>query len=330
MPKRYAHILETIGHTPVVRINKLAPEGRNVYVKIESFNPMGSVKDRLALGVIEDAERSGALRPGQTVIEATSGNTGIGLAMVCAQKGYPLVVTMAENFSVERRKMMRFLGAKVVLTPAAEKGSGMLAKAVELAETHGWFLCRQFENEANPNIHSATTAEEILEAFSDVGLDYFVTGFGTGGTLKGVARVLRERSPKTQIVVCEPNNSAMLSSGVPQNRTSDGTPASSHPSFRPHLMQGWSPDFIPKLTEDAVNAKLFDRVLPVSGTRRCACRRSSHDVRVFSSAPPREPRSREPWKSPNPRPPAPTSSACCPTRASDISARLCSRRYRPT
>jgi len=265
MARRYPHILETIGRTPVVRLNKLAPEGRNVYVKIESFNPGGSVKDRLALGVIQDAERSGALRPGQTVIEATSGNTGIGLAVVCAQKGYPLVVTMAENFSVERRKLMRFFGARVVLTPAAEKGSGMLAKAVELAEAHGWFLCRQFENEANPNIHSATTAQEILADFADVGLDYFVTGFGTGGTLKGVARVLRERSPQTQIVVCEPNNSAMLSSGVPQARSPDGNPMSSHPSFRPHLMQGWSPDFIPKLTEDAVNAKLFDRVLPVSG-----------------------------------------------------------------
>jgi cysteine synthase A len=266
MPNRYENILRTIGHTPVVRINKLAPPERNVYVKIESFNPGGSVKDRLALGVIEDAERSGALKPGQTVIEATSGNTGIGLAMVCAQKGYPLVVTMAENFSVERRKLMRFLGAKVVLTPASEKGSGMLAKAVELAQAHGWFLCRQFENEANPNIHSATTAVEILEDFGDVGLDYFVTGFGTGGTLKGVARVLRQRSPRTRIVVCEPDNSAMLSSGVRQPRSQDGAPASSHPSFRPHLMQGWSPDFIPKLTEDAVDAKLFDRVLPVSGT----------------------------------------------------------------
>src|SRR6186713_236908 len=156
MPKRYAHILETIGHTPVVRINKLAPEGRNVYVKIESFNPMGSVKDRLALGVIEDAERSGALKPGQTVIEATSGNTGIGLAMVCAQKGYPLVVTMVETFSVERRKLMRFLGAKVVLTPAADRGVGMVNKAIELAETHGWFLTHQFENEANPDMHSRT------------------------------------------------------------------------------------------------------------------------------------------------------------------------------
>jgi cysteine synthase A len=265
MGKRYNNILETIGRTPVVRLTRLSPSGRNVFVKVESFNPLGSVKDRLALGVIEDAERSGQLKPGQTAVEATSGNTGIGLAMVCAAKGYPLVVTMAENFSVERRKMMRFLGAKVVLTPAAEKGSGMLAKAVELAETHGWFLCRQFENEANPNIHSATTAEEVLADFDDVSLDYFVTGFGTGGTLKGVARVLRERSPNTQIVVCEPDNSAMLSSGQRQIRGDDGAPAASHPSFRPHLMQGWSPDFIPKLTEDAVDARLFDRIVPVAG-----------------------------------------------------------------
>jgi len=265
MPRRYDNILETIGRTPVVRINRLAPGRCNVFAKVESFNPLGSVKDRLALGVIEDAERSGRLQPGQTVIEATSGNTGIGLAMVCAQKGYPLVVTMAENFSVERRKMMRFLGAKVVLTPAAEKGSGMLAKAVELAETHGWFLCRQFENEANADVHSATTAVEILEDFSDIGLDYFVTGFGTGGTLKGVARVLRERSPATRIVVCEPDNSAMLTSGVRQTRRDDGSPASSHPSFRPHLMQGWSPDFVPKLTEDAVDAHLFDEIVVVAG-----------------------------------------------------------------
>jgi cysteine synthase A len=265
MGKRYDDILQTVGRTPVVRINKLAPAGVNLYVKIEAFNPMGSVKDRLALGVIEDAERSGKLKPGQTVIEATSGNTGIGLAMVCARKGYPLVVTMAENFSVERRKLMRFLGAKVVLTPAAEKGSGMLAKAVELAEKHGWFLCRQFENEANPNIHTATTAEEILADFADTHLDYWVTGFGTGGTLKGVARVLKRRSPKTRIVVCEPDNSQMLGSGIRQARTADGAPAGSHPSFRPHLMQGWSPDFIPKLTEDAVAADLIDEVVPVNG-----------------------------------------------------------------
>ena len=262
---RYEDILATIGRTPAVRINKLAPAGINLYAKLEAFNPMGSVKDRLALGVIEDAERTGKLKPGQTVIEATSGNTGIGLAMVCARKGYPLVVTMAENFSVERRRLMRFLGAKVVLTPAAEKGSGMLAKAVELAETHGWFLCRQFENEANANIHTATTAEEILADFADTGLDYWVTGFGTGGTLKGVSRVLRKRSPGTKIVVCEPDNSATLTSGIRQARTADGAPQGSHPSFRPHLMQGWSPDFIPKLTEDVVAAGLIDRIVPIAG-----------------------------------------------------------------
>jgi cysteine synthase A len=258
-------ILETIGHTPVVRIKKLAPAHVRLYAKIESFNPMGSVKDRLALGIIEDAERSGKLAPGQTVIEATSGNTGIGLSMVCAEKGYPLVVTMAENFSVERRKLMRFLGAKVVLTPAALKGSGMLAKALELSEKHGWFLCRQFENEANADIHSRTTAPEILEAFAGERLDYFVTGFGTGGTLKGVARVLRERSPETKVIVCEPDNSQTLGSGIPQQRAADGSPAGSHPNFRPHLMQGWAPDFIPKLTEDAVAHHLIDRIVPVNG-----------------------------------------------------------------
>ena len=188
---RYANILETIGNTPLVKLGKLAPEGVNVYVKIEAFNPMGSVKDRMARAVIEAAERSGALGAGQTVIEATSGNTGIGLAMVCAQKGYPLVVTMAESFSVERRKLLRFLGAKVVLTPASEKGTGMLAKAVELAEEHGYYLCRQFENEANADVHSRTTAQEILADFADEPLHYWVSGFGTGGTLKGVARALK-------------------------------------------------------------------------------------------------------------------------------------------
>ncbi|HET7506537.1 MAG TPA: pyridoxal-phosphate dependent enzyme, partial [Kofleriaceae bacterium] len=227
--------------------------------------PLGSVKDRLALGVIEAAERSGELKPGQTVIEATSGNTGLGLAMVCAVKGYPLVVTMAESFSVERRKMMRFLGAKVVLTPASLKGTGMLAKAVELAEAHGWFLCRQFENEANADMHSRTTAPEILAAFAGERLDYWVTGFGTGGTLKGVARVLKAERPDTRIVVCEPDNSPLLGSGIVQQRTPDGTPFDSHPSFRPHLMQGWSPDFIPKLTEDAVVGKLVDRIVPING-----------------------------------------------------------------
>ncbi len=212
----YENILETIGRTPVVRLNKLAPEGINLYVKIVSFNPMGSVKDRLALGVIDQAEKDGTLKPGQTVIEATSGNTGIGLAMVCAQKGYPLVVTMAESFSIERRKMMRFMGVKVVLTPAHLKGSGMLAKATELAEKHDWFLVRQFENEANADAHSRTTAPEILDAFADKKLDFWVTGFGTGGTLKGVSRVLKYKSPDNKIIVCEPYNSPILFSGIPQ------------------------------------------------------------------------------------------------------------------
>jgi cysteine synthase A len=265
MVSRYNNILETIGRTPIVRLNRIAPEHVNLYVKVESFNPMGSVKDRLARGVIEDAERSGSLQPGQTVIEATSGNTGIGLAMVCACKGYPLVVTMAESFSIERRKLMRFLGARVVLTPAALKGSGMLAKAVELAEKHGWFLVRQFENEANADAHSRTTAPEILEAFSDTRLDYWVTGYGTGGTLKGVSRMLRTASPGTRIVVCEPDNSPILGSGIPQDREADGAPTDSHPMFRPHLMQGWTPDFIPQLAEDAVDARYIDEVLPING-----------------------------------------------------------------
>src|SRR6267142_1666037 len=221
MGRKYQSIVETIGNTPVVRINRLAPRGVNLFVKIEAFNPLGSVKDRLALGVIEAAEKSGDLKPGQTVIEATSGNTGIGLAMVCAQKGYPLVVTMAEPFSVERRKLMRFLGAKVVITPAAERGMGMVKKAVELAETHGWFLTRQFENEANPDMHSRTTAREILADFEGERLDYWVTGYGTGGTLKGVARVLRELRPDTKIIVCEPADAQLLGSGIEQSRNPD-------------------------------------------------------------------------------------------------------------
>ncbi|HEX7037127.1 MAG TPA: cysteine synthase A [Pseudomonadales bacterium] len=262
---RYQSILDTIGNTPLVRLNKLPTPGVNVYVKVEAFNPMGSVKDRMARAIIERAEQTGALRPGQTVVEATSGNTGIGLAMVCAQKGYPLVVTMAENFSVERRKLLRFLGAKVVLTPASEKGSGMLNKAVELAETHGWFLCRQFDNEANADVHSETTAREILADFAGERLDWFVTGFGTGGTLKGVSRVLKAERPETRIVAAEPDNSPVLGSGLPQPRNPDGSPAGSHPAFRPHLMQGWSPDFISKLTADALEAGWIDRVMPVAG-----------------------------------------------------------------
>ncbi len=265
MKDTHHSILGTIGNTPIVRINKLAPEGVEVFVKLEAFNPMGSVKDRLALGIIEAAERDGSLKPGQTVIEATSGNTGIGLAMVCAAKGYPLVVTMAESFSVERRKLMRFLGARVILTPASEKGSGMLAKARELAEQHGWFLARQFENEAGPDIHSRTTAREILEEFADVPLDYWVSGFGTGGTMKGVARVLKAESPATRIIAAEPDNSPLLGSGIAQVFAEDGSPAASHPAFRPHLMQGWTPDFIPRLAADVVAAGHIDEIQPVQG-----------------------------------------------------------------
>jgi len=260
-------ILETIGNTPIVRINRLAPPGIDMFVKVESFNPMGSVKDRMALSVIQQAERDGTLKPGQTVVEATSGNTGIGLAMVCAAKGYPLVLTMAESFSVERRKILRFLGAKVVLTPAELKGSGMLAKAVELASTHGWFLVRQFENEANADAHTRTTALEILDVFRARKLDYFVTGYGTGGTLKGTGRVLKQKSPQTKIVVCEPDNSQLLGSGIRQARNPDGSPNGSHPNFRPHLMQGWTPDFIPRLTEDAVAMHLVDEIMPIDGNQ---------------------------------------------------------------
>jgi cysteine synthase A len=271
MAKRYSSILDTIGNTPVVRINRLAPAGVNLYAKVEAFNPLGSVKDRLAIGVIEAAEKSGQLKPGQTVIEATSGNTGIGLAMVCAAKGYPLVVTMAEPFSVERRKLMRFLGAKVIVTPAAERAVGMITKMEELAAKHGWFMTRQFENEANPDYHSRTTAREIVDAFADTKLDFWVTGYGTGGTLKGVARVLRKESPGTKIIVCEPQDAPLLGSKVEQARKPDGTPAAPHPSFKPHPMQGWTPDFIPKLTGDAVDMKLIDRLLHIPGPEAIRC-----------------------------------------------------------
>ena len=265
MGRKFESIVETIGNTPVVRINRLGPKGVNLFVKIEAFNPLGSVKDRLALGVIEAAEKSGELKPGQTVLEATSGNTGIGLAMVCAAKGYPLVVTMAEPFSVERRKLMRFLGAKVVITPAAERAVGMIKKTYELAEKHGWFMTRQFENEANPDFHSRTTAREIIDDFAGDRLDFFVTGYGTGGTLKGVGRVLRKERPETKIIVCEPEDAQLLGSGIEQKRQPDGSPAAPHPTFKPHPMQGWTPDFIPKLTGDAVDMHLIDRILPITG-----------------------------------------------------------------
>jgi cysteine synthase A len=262
---KYDNILGTIGDTPLVKLQKLAPAGVNLWVKIEAFNPMGSVKDRMALAIIERAEQSGELNPGQTVIEATSGNTGIGLAMVCAQKGYPLVVTMAESFSIERRKMLRFLGAKVVLTPASEKGSGMLNKAIELAGAHGYYLCRQFENEANADIHSRTTAPEILRDLEGERVDYFVTGFGTGGTLLGVSRAFKKAGTGTRIVAAEPDNAPVLGSGIAQPRDENGGPSGSHPHFRPHLMQGWSPDFISRLTEQAVAEGLVDQIVPVAG-----------------------------------------------------------------
>ena len=260
---RYNTILDTIGRTPIVRLHRLAPPHVNLWVKVEAFNPLGSVKDRLALGIIEAAEQSGELKPGQTVVEATSGNTGIGLAMVCAAKGYPLVLVMADSFSVERRKLMRFLGAKVILTPAALSATGMVNKAAALARKHGWFLARQFENEANAQIHMRTTGPEILEDFRDTTLDYWVTGFGTGGTLNGVARVLTEKSPQTKIVVCEPSDAPMLASGAPQARNADGSPAEAHAAWKPHPMQGWSPNFIPKLTSEVDLARVH-KIIPVT------------------------------------------------------------------
>src|SRR6266480_375464 len=268
---KFANILETVGKTPVVRINNIAPAHVELYVKIEAFNPLGSVKDRLALGVIEDAEQKGELKPGDTVIEATSGNTGIGLAMVCAAKGYPLVVTMAESFSVERRRLMRFLGAKVILTPAPEGGTGMVRKANALAKKNGWFLTRQFENEANADYHSRTTAREIVNDFAGERLDYWVTGFGTGGTLKGVGRVLAKERPEVKIVLSEPADAPMLTSKTPQERNPDGSAKSRHPSWKPHPIQGWSPDFIPKLTGDALDLDLVDQVITIPSAQAIQC-----------------------------------------------------------
>ena len=258
-------VLDTIGDTPCIRINNLGPDHVTIYVKAEAFNPAASVKDRLAVNIIEEAERSGALKPGQTVVEATSGNTGIGLAMVCAQKGYPLVITMADSFSIERRKLMRMLGAKVVLTPRAEKGLGMYRKAAELAEAHGWFLARQFETAANADIHEATTAQEILGDFDGQRLDVFVTGYGTGGTVTGVARVLRRERPDLRIVLSEPANAQLLGSGHAQKRDASGSPAESHPAFEPHPIQGWTPDFVPLVLQEAVDKGFYDELVPVAG-----------------------------------------------------------------
>jgi cysteine synthase A len=242
----YDSILQTIGRTPIVRINRLAPEHVTMYVKCEFFNPMASVKDRLAIAIIEDAEKRGTLKPGQTVVEATSGNTGIALAMVCAAKGYPFVATMVETFSVERRKIMRALGAKVILTPAAERGSGMVRKAEELAKKHGWFLARQFENEANPAYHRSTTGPEILSDFAGRRLDFFVSGWGTGGTLTGAGQMLKLARPDIKIIATEPEGAQLLA----------GKP------FTPHKIQGWTPDFVPAVLDRTV----ADQILPVTDT----------------------------------------------------------------
>ncbi len=246
-------ILSTIGNTPVIRINRLAPKGIHLYVKVEAFNPMSSVKDRLAWAIIQDAERRGVLQPGQTVVEATSGNTGVALAMVCAVRGYPFVAVMTETFSVERRKLMRALGARVLLTPAAERGTGMVRVARELAERHGWFLARQFENPANPAYHRQTTAPEILRDFADLRLDWFVTGYGTGGTLTGVGQVLKVARPGLAVAVAEPAGAALLSGR----------------EWAPHKIQGWTPDFIP----DVLDREVVDRIIPVTDDKAVTCAR---------------------------------------------------------
>ena len=238
------NILETIGNTPVVSINRLAPEGIDMYVKVEAFNPMASVKDRLAIGIVEDAERKGLLKPGQTVVEATSGNTGIALAMVCAVKGYPFVAVMAESFSIERRKLMRALGARVVLTPAAERATGMLRVTQALAAKHGWFMTEQFDNQANPDYHRNTTGPEIIRDFVGRRLDYYVSGWGTGGTITGVGEILKTARPDIQVIATEPEGAAMLSGS----------------DWAPHKIQGWTPDLIPSV----LDRKFIDEILPVS------------------------------------------------------------------
>jgi len=265
----FEDICQAIGNTPVIRINRIAPAGVNLYVKCEYFNPCGSVKDRLARAIIEDAEKRGDLKPGGTVVEATSGNTGIALAMVCAQRGYKFVSTMAASFSVERRKVMRSLGAKVVITPAPLGGMGMVTKAQDLAKQHGWYYAHQFENEANPAYHEKTTGPEILADFEGKRLDYWVTGYGTGGTFQGVGKALKAKRPDVKIVLSEPKAAALVSSGQKQERTEVlgkfGAPASGHPAWTPHPIQGWTPNFIPKICEDGLELKLADEVLTVDG-----------------------------------------------------------------
>ena len=280
---RFDSILDTVGNTPVVRINRIAPDHVSVYVKFEAFNPAGSVKDRLALNIIEAAERRGDLKPGQTVIEATSGNTGIGLAMVCAAKGYPLVVTMADSFSIERRRLMRFLGAKVVLTPRAAKGFGMYQKAKELAEANGWFLASQFETADNADMHENTTGREIVNDFKGERLDYFVTGYGTGGTVSGVGRVLRRERPDTKIILTEPANAALVASGYVNTRNETHQPTEGHPNFEPHPIQGWTPDFIPWVLQEALDKSYYDELLPVAGADGIAwSRRLAAEEGIFT------------------------------------------------
>jgi len=279
----YDSIVDTIGNTPCIRLNRIAPKHVRLYVKAEFFNPAASVKDRLAISIIEEAERRGDLVPGQTVVEATSGNTGIGLAMVCAAKGYPLVVTMADSFSVERRRLMRFLGAKVVLTPRAAKGLGMYQKARELAEANGWFLARQFETADNAAIHENTTARELLADFRGERLDYWVTGYGTGGTMTGVARVLRKERPDTKIILSEPSIAPLLGSGVPQERGAGHSPALSHPAFTPHPIQGWTPDFIPYVLQESIDQHYYDSLLPIAGPDAIAwSRRLAAEEGIFT------------------------------------------------
>jgi len=260
-------ITETIGNTPVVKISdKTCPPGRTIYAKCEFFNPLSSVKDRLALAIIEQAEKDGKLKPGDTVVEATSGNTGIAVAMMCAQRGYNCVITMAEPFSVERRKIMRMLGAKVIVTPKKDKGSGMVRKAEELCEKNGWFLCHQFETEANWKFHEATTGPEICNDFKDKQLDYWVTGYGTGGTYHGAGKYIKANRPEVKIVLAEPEAAALIDSGVATERNEDGSPAVSHPAFAAHPIQGWTPDFIPLVLEQGLDQKLHDEYVKIPST----------------------------------------------------------------
>lgn len=266
----YQDITKTIGCTPIVKVNKLAPEGVDLYLKLEYFNPLSSVKDRLALAIVEDGEAKGLLKPGCTIIEATSGNTGIALAMVCAQRGYKFVAVMAASFSVERRKVMRALGAQVIVTPAPLGGTGMVKKAEELAEKHGWYLARQFETEANAAFHEKTTGAEIVEAFEGQKFDYFVTGYGTGGTYAGAGRAIKKARPgDTKIVLSEPKGAPLVSSGVAQERKEVmglfGAPAKGHPSWTAHPIQGWTPNFIPKVCQEGIDAKTHDEIVLVDG-----------------------------------------------------------------